>query len=109
MNSVIHAGVQGLLQSQQAMQKHAHDIASQGANITSPTTSADAASSGGVTPDAPNISGVSNTSGAEDNRSRPDTAESVIALQQQEQLFTASASVIKVGSEAVGSLIDDYS
>ena len=38
-----------------------------------------------------------------------DLAQNLIALREQTQLFTASASVVKVGQGVVGSLIDDYS
>lgn len=115
MNTIINTGLQGLYKSSQSIHSSAQAIAS--ANTRS--VSGDARSTDAVTspqnlnapPQASPYSNlttdaVKSASSAESSQS---LADNVVNLQRQAQIFTASASVVKVGSEALGSLIDDYS
>lgn len=133
MNSIINSGLSGMLHSQQSIQQSAHNIASTNTtntNITNTNIASTQAKPGDMTNAAvPNNAVVANNSvNAPSDPSRvrdvvqsqsvealaqtqnmSDPARDLINLQQQKQLFTASASVVEVGAEAVGSLIDDYS
>lgn len=126
MNSVMSAGYQGMVQSQQSMQRYAQDIAS-----TNTELRRDSASSSTSAPPSQSPSDAQRGQGSDaapvaevpasqqtqiindDRLAASDggrsATENIVALRQQEQIFTASASVVKVGAEAVGSLIDDYS
>lgn len=105
MNTVINSGLQGLYNSSQSIHTSAQAIAS--ANIRPPAV--DALASAPLQP--PSTSNVTSDAvkPATSAESSQNIAENIVNLQRQAQIFTASASVVKVGSEALGSLIDDYS
>ncbi|HEY7773643.1 MAG TPA: hypothetical protein VIC26_10715 [Marinagarivorans sp.] len=126
MNSVISAGYQGMVQSQHTMQRYAQDIAStnterrqsaqgNGSAIPPSQDAVDVARGTGneaipvneVPAAQPSQNVNTDRVAASENSVGP--IEGLIAMRQQEQLFNASASVVEVGAEAVGSLIDDYS
>ncbi|BCD98808.1 hypothetical protein [Marinagarivorans cellulosilyticus] len=125
MNSVMSAGYQGMVQSQQTMQRYAQNIAStntelrsgsaSGAGLVPPSQSpqelergngSDAMPAGEVP--ASQKTQVANGDRLAASDGGSSMAQNMVALKQQEQIFTASASVVEVGAEAVGSLIDDY-
>ncbi|WP_053981125.1 hypothetical protein [Marinagarivorans algicola] len=131
MNAIIHNGLSSMLQSQQAMQQSAHHIArakpsleptegstSNGHNTAPSKTDTPLTTDAALAHDAvnaPNDPSGANRAGEFSNGALPvnqsayNHAQELINLQQQKQLFTASASMVKVGVDAVGSLIDDYS
>jgi hypothetical protein len=126
MNSVMSAGYQGMQQSQLSMERYAQDIASSNiesrnhrplnastalpseAPIDAAKRTANAGAPIGEVPAAQNVQTSHNNSQSSASSDRS-LAENLIAIRQQEQIFSASAKVVKVGAEAVGSLIDDYS
>ena len=111
MNSIINTGLQGMYHSQQAMRNTAHAIAS---TPLTPTPASSQVTQDPGAPAAPTMlqpsAPAEQPSEATNNRNQHQgLEENIVSLRRQEQLFTASASVVKVGAEAVGSLIDDYS
>ncbi len=131
MNAIMHNGLSGMLQSQQAMQQSAHNITSAKpssesavgpshsthntpslkANTPAVTDAASANNTVNAPRDPSRVNSASESSNEtlQADRGTHNSAQELINLQQQKQLFTASASIVKVGAEAVGSLIDDYS
>ena len=126
MNSVISAGYQGMVQSQQTMHRYAQDIASinterrhsgQDSRAVMPPSQDAAEVARGTGNEAIPVNEVPsaqptqnvNTDKVAASENAVGSIEGLIGMRQQEQLFNASASVVKVGAEAVGSLIDDYS
>ena len=130
MNSIINSGLSGLLHSQQSMQQSAHNItninvadthvASTQAkplnleSVAAKNNHVDVAENNttNVPSDpslAPDVGQSQPVEGLVKTQNSLDPARDLINIQLQKQLFTASASVVEVGAEAVGSLIDDYS
>lgn len=108
MNSIIQTGQLGLQQSYQRMNQAAHNIASAPSAAESthlvdgaPVNAGDAA----APPNAP-VQSVEKSQNVQPNAT---IEESVLELRRQQQVFTASANVVSVGQEMVGTLLDDYS
>lgn len=115
MNSIIQTGQNGLAHSYQRMTQAAHNIATAATHADGGTLGVSSAGQTGAVAPANNASGAPATQSATRTES-PDAVqptnsieESVLELRKQQQVFTASASVVSVGQELVGSLIDDYS
>lgn len=99
INSVINEGVRGMQASSREMQKSAQEIAQ--TNVRdNPNTEAKGPENGEDT----EIQPVNET--VKPERSGGGVEEPLVELRRQEQLFTASASVVKVADEALGTLID---
>ncbi|MBX2857260.1 MAG: hypothetical protein KTR17_01250 [Cellvibrionaceae bacterium] len=95
MNSVINEGMRGMHYSQREMQKSAHEVAS--ANVTENSEAK-------TNPDTVSlVSPVDESSKAD---SGGDLTEPLFEMRRQEQIFTASAKMITVANEALGSLIN---
>lgn len=119
LTSVISEGFAGMQQSQKKMQQAAQDLVSAGVprdnSVPSPvaTGAAPASDAGTAVPGLPAAqaveAGSSITGGASAYRSQADLVEPLLEQKQQQLLFDASASVVKTGSETLGSLIDDLS
>ncbi|MDZ7925227.1 MAG: hypothetical protein U5M23_14495 [Marinagarivorans sp.] len=114
MNTVINSGLQGLYRSSQSINSSAQAIASANTrSVSGDALSVDAVINSQNINAPPQLSPYSNvTTGAVNSASSVESsqniAENLVNLQRQAQIFTASARVLKVGSEALGSLIDDY-
>lgn len=109
MNAIISSGLNSIQQSQQAMQQSAHAIAAQASpSPTAPSMHANPLPAeqgvGSAVASSTNLEGSSRLSAAQ-----ADPVNELLAIRQQEHLFNAAAGVVKVGADAVGSLIDDYS
>ena len=96
ISSVLNEGVRGLQNSQRELQKTAGEIARTNVQ-SSPVEPATAAEEGTVIPP------VEEPPKAVSER---DISEALVELRKQEQLFTASAQVVKVADQTLGSLID---
>lgn len=96
VSSVLNEGARGLHNSQREMLKSAHEIAR--ANVRE-DTSATVTQASEETTFAP----VEET--RESNRSEG-FGQSLVELRRQEQIFNASAKVISVADQTLGSLID---
>ncbi|BFM13350.1 hypothetical protein R50072_35030 [Simiduia litorea] len=92
--SLLNQGLQGLQKSQQEIQRSANDIAR--LNID-PATQA--------SPVEPAQAGQAQSSDQKVESSQ-DVVEPLINLRRQEQLFNASAQIIKTADETLGSLLD---
>lgn len=95
MNSVINESLRGMHYSQREMQKAAHEVAS--ANVTENSEAK-------RNPDTVRL--VSPVEEANKADSGGDIAEPLIEMRRQEQIFTASAKMVTVANEALGSLIN---
>ena len=94
INSVLNEGVRGMQQSQREMHKSAHEIAH--ANVRQDASVAQDLEDSAIPPVyEPQKSG-----------STGDIAEPLIELRRQELLFTASARVVSVADDTLGSLLD---
>lgn len=109
MNSIIQSGQLGITQSYQRINEAAQNIASGSvssndkSNATTPFATDSAVAS--AAPVAPN------TPADKPQVVQPSASleESVLELRRQQQVFNASANVVSVGQELVGTLLDDYS
>ena len=99
LSSVASEGVRGLQSAQREMLKSANEI-SRVTVATDPGLAAQSTSIPGETSFAPVTESVEARS-AQDNLSEP-----LIELRRQEQLFDASARVISVADQNIGSLLD---
>lgn len=79
IDSVMSAGLQGVLKGMQGMQRHAQNIASM------PVTQEEAAA---------------------ENRQASDMAEDIVGLKQNELQVKASAKVLQSAGETIGTLLD---
>lgn len=110
MNSIIQSGQFGLTQSYQRINEAAQNIASGSVSsndksnvATTPyATVSTVASAAPVAPNTP----VDKPQVVQPSAS---LEESVLELRRQQQVFNASANVVSVGQELVGTLLDDYS
>lgn len=91
--SLLNQGLQGMQKSQQEIQRSANDIAR--ANID-PATQVDSAAA---------QSGQA-TNGDQKVEASQDVVEPLINLRRQEQLFNASAQIVKTADQTLGSLLD---
>lgn len=112
MNSIIQTGQLGLQQSYQRINQAAHNIASapgaaENAHLadSAPVNAGGAASGLAAPPNAP-VQAAEKSQSVQPNAT---IEESVLELRRQQQVFTASANVVSVGQEMVGTLLDDYS
>ncbi len=120
VNSVLNEGVAGMQQSQKKMLQAAQDIVRAGQpqdrselnpNPTGATPLTDA---GAAVPDLPAVGAVeANSSLQEDSAGYGsqygDVAEPLIEQRRQQLLFSASANVVQVANDTLGTLIDDLS
>ncbi|TVZ37707.1 hypothetical protein P886_2051 [Alteromonadaceae bacterium 2753L.S.0a.02] len=98
INSVMSEGLRGMQHSQREMLKSAQDIAE--ANIREePSDTVETQTVTRADPVAPVQESARSDSGG-------DIVEPLIELRRQEQLFDASAKIVSVASDALGSLID---
>ena len=112
MNSIIQTGQLGLQQSYQRMNQAAHNIASAPSAAESAHLAESAPVNAGGSTGAPAAVPNASVQAAEKSQSVQPNAtieESVLELRRQQQVFTASANVVSVGQEMVGTLLDDYS
>lgn len=97
IGSVVNEGQRGLQNAQRELQRSASDIARTNVRET-PNQQVDA-----TTNEPTSIAPLEQS---RESEPRTDINESIIELRRQEQLFTASAQVVSVGNETIGSLID---
>lgn len=95
INSVLNEGVKGMQTSSREMQKAAHEIAHFNVRENSPVASI-----------APEDQVVLPVGRSEEPANTGNIAEPIIELKRQELLFTASARVVKVADDTLGSLLD---
>ena len=98
INSVLNEGLRGLHTSARELQKSAHEIAQFNVREEDPAS--------GTSAEDQTILPVARSQEAAD---AGDIAEPVIELKRQELLFTASARVVKVADDTLGSLLDTRS
>lgn len=112
MNSIIQTGQLGLQQSYQRINQAAHNIASapgvaENAHLAgSAPLNADGSVTGSSAPPNAPVQASEKSQSVQPNAT---IEESMLELRRQQQVFTASASVVSVGQEVVGTLLDDYS
>ncbi|MDN3637619.1 hypothetical protein QWY82_02245 [Simiduia curdlanivorans] len=92
--SLLNQGLQGLQKSQQEIQRSANDIARLNIEPTSQANPADPTQAGQAQPSDQKV------------ESSQDVVEPLINLRRQEQLFNASAQIVKTADETLGSLLD---
>lgn len=96
INSVLNEGVRGMQTSAREMQKAAHEIAN--FNVREDNSS--------VGSQAPEDQAILPVGRSEEPANTGNIAEPIIELKRQELLFTASAKIVKVADDALGSLLD---
>lgn len=94
ISSVMSEGLRGMQHSQREMLKSAHEIAH--ANIREDSAA----------PQNPEDAAIPPVGEAEKSAFAGDIAEPLIELRRQELLFTASARVVSVADDTLGSLLD---
>ncbi len=99
INSVMSEGLRGMQTSQREMLKSADEIARANVREDPATQAVDQRPQPSNEPLAPVERAVEGDSGG-------DIAGSLIELRRQEQVFTASAKLVSVADDALGSLID---
>lgn len=99
INSVMSEGLRGMQSSQREMLKSADEIAKANIREDPETQAIDRRPAPTNVPLAPVERSVESDSGGE-------IVEPLVELRRQEQLFTASAKLVSVADEALGSLID---
>lgn len=119
LNSVLGEGLAGMQQSQKKMQQAAEDIVKAGMPPDSSVNNrvgggAPVTENGTAVDPLPGQQAVNAaTQGSDSNNLRKandgDVVESLIEQRRQQHLFDASASVVTVANQAMGSLIDDLS
>ena len=97
ISSVLNEGLRGLQHSQREMAKSAHEIAQ--FNVRDDNLEASSLQN----PEDVLIEPVNRP---EQNANSGDIAEPIIELKRQELLFTASAKVVSVADQTLGSLLD---
>lgn len=97
VNSVINEGARGLQNSQRELLRNANEIV-RAASVGSASPVAES--------DQTEASAISPLSDAAETRRTGDIAEPLIELRRQELLFNASAKVVSVGDDTLGSLLD---
>jgi len=100
INSVMSEGMRGMQQSQREMLKSAEEIAR--VNVREDPATQQAVDQQAPTQSEP-LAPIARS--AESDRGG-DIVEPLIELRRQEQLFTASAKIVSVADQALGSLID---
>lgn len=122
-NSVISEGLAGMQQSQKRMAQAAQDVAKAGLPLdqagrsSSEAQTAPVSESGTAANDLPannQIQDAQSLSSAAANYSSSqsgvqDIVEPLIEQRVQQRVFDASANVVQVGNETLGTLIDDLS
>lgn len=93
--SLLNQGLQGMQKSQQEMLRSANDIARANIDPATQSPGADPASGAGQT--------QQNNQKVEASQ---DVIEPLINLKRQEQLFNASAQIVKTADQTLGSLLD---
>lgn len=113
MNSIIQAGQFGLQQSYQRINQAAHNIASAPTVAeSSPVTngaSLNTSEGGALAPSTSSKVPLESAEKSQVVQQSSSIEEGVLELRRQQQVFTASARVVSVGQEMVGTLLDDYS
>ncbi|SMF52953.1 hypothetical protein SAMN02745866_03374 [Alteromonadaceae bacterium Bs31] len=99
INSVMSEGLRGMQSSQREMLKSAEDIARANVREDPATQAVDQQPQPTNVPLSPVERSVESDSGGE-------IVEPLIEMRRQEQVFTASAKLISVADDALGSLID---
>ncbi|WP_075185044.1 hypothetical protein [Teredinibacter haidensis] len=99
INSVMSEGLRGMQHSQREMLKSADEIAKANVREDPVTQAIDQQPLPASEPLAPVSRSVESDSGG-------DIIEPLIELRRQEQLFSASAKLVSVSDETLGSLID---
>ncbi len=94
INSVLNEGVKGMQTSARDMQKAAHEIAQFNVREDSPTDA-----------DNPLDQSILPAEATGENAKPGNIAEPIVELKRQELLFTASAQIVKVADDALGSLL----
>jgi len=95
INSVLNEGIKGMQTSSREMQKAAHEIAHFNVREDSPV--------GSNTAEDQAILPVERT---KEPGNLGNIAEPIVELKRQELMFTASAKIIKVADDTLGSLLD---
>ncbi len=93
LNALMNTGAQGMLQSQRQMTQAASDIAQVGATVTPSTVTA---------PNPPQ--GAASVYGA--GEPKQSLVEPLIDIKVEQTVFDASAKVVSVADQAIGSLLD---
>ncbi len=99
INSVINEGVRGMQASSREMEKSAQEIVQ--ANVRDNPNTLSQGPENGEDTEIPPVNEAVQT-----ERSGGGVEEPLVELRRQEQLFTASAAVVKVADEVLGTLID---
>lgn len=99
INSVMSEGLRGMQTSQREMMKSASEIASANIRENPETQAVDKRSVTESQPMAPVERSVESSESGE-------IAEPMVEMRRQEQLFTASAKLVSVADDTLGSLID---
>lgn len=99
INSVMSEGLRGMQNSQREMLKSAEDIARANIRQDPATQAIDQAPQPTNQPVAPVRRSAETDAGGE-------IAEPLIEMRREEQLFTASAKLVSIADETLGSLID---
>ena len=95
MNSVLNEGLKGMQTSAREMQKSAHEIAH--FNVRE---------EGAITGTGPEDQAILPVGKSKESASTGDIAEPLIELKRQELVFTASAKIVEVANDTLGSLLD---
>ena len=120
VNSVLNEGVAGMQQSQKKLLESAQEIVRAGQPRDrselnpNPTGATPVTDAGAAVPDIPAAATIeANTPAQEDSAGYgsqyDDLAEPLIEQRRQQLLFSASANVVQVANETLGTLIDDLS
>lgn len=94
INSVLNEGLRGMQHSQREMLKSAHEIAH--ANVRQDSAA----------PQEPEDAAIPPVNEPQKSGATGDIAEPLIELRRQELIFTASARVVSVADDTLGSLLD---